>query len=517
MKKNQLSKLLACAFFLFSGYAHAQYTFTGQIRTRTEYRNGVGNLLPLGSDAAFFTSQRTNLSFGYKWDRLIFSTQIRDVRVWGQDASSINNSDGNKLFLHEAWGEFILATASDTNSRLKVDNLSIKVGRQELVYDDSRLLGNLDWLQQGRRHDAALIKFAHRGYQVDLGAAFNQNSDAFGKSGIFYSPNNSNPYATSTTGFLIPIPGTKPNFVPTAGKGGAPVIAGAGPSTNGMNQMYKTMQFLYLKKKFGQTAISALVFKDDFAKWRLDSIGNATTGFAYGRNYDQIGTNSRITTGLNINTVIGNASSGGKWALQGFGYYQAGKDYNGVDLNAYYYGANAMYQRGKFAVGPGYEMLSGNDKASTTNHRFDPLYGTPHKFWGYMDFFYTGTGSPIAGLQNAFLKTKYTAKDLTISMDVHQFWTASQSANRIDGGDLNKALGTEIDIVLNYNVNKFVNLEMGYSTMFATSSLEYVKSELAGVPTQNATRHNAQWAYLMLNIRPDFLFTKPVALTQQPK
>ncbi|HSZ71471.1 MAG TPA: alginate export family protein [Cytophagaceae bacterium] len=517
MKKNQLSKLLACAFFLFGGYAHAQYTFTGQIRTRSEYRNGAGNLLPKGSDAAFFTSQRTNLAFGYKWDKLIFYTQIRDVRVWGQDASTISNADGNKLFLHEAWGEFILANSADTNSRLKIDNLSIKVGRQELNYDDARLLGNLDWLQQGRRHDAALIKFQHKGYQVDLGAAFNQNSDAFGKAGTLFSPVNTNTYATTTTGFLIPIPGSKPNFVPTSGKNGAPVIAGVAPSTNGVNQMYKTMQFIYLKKKFGQTTVSGLVFKDDFAKWRLDSIGNATTGFAYGRNYDQVGTNSRITSGLMLTSVVGNASSAGKIAWQAFGYYQGGKDYSGNNLNAYYFGANASYQRGKFSIGPGYEMLSGNDKSSDDNHRFDPLYSTAHKFWGYMDFFYAGTGSPVAGLQNAFLKMKYAAKDLFITVDAHQFWTAAQSANRIDGGNLNKALGTEIDIVLNYNVNKFVNLELGYSTMFATSSLEYVKTELAGAPTQNATRHNAQWAYLMLNIRPDFLFTKPVALTQAPK
>jgi len=505
MEKKQLLIVFVCTFFLFTGSAQAQYTFTGQIRTRTEYRNGLGNLLPKGSDAAFLTSQRTNLSFGYKWDKLIFSTQIRDVRVWGQDASTINNGDGNKLFLHEAWAEFILATSLDSNSRLKVENLSVKVGRQELLYDDARLLGNLDWMQQGRRHDAALIKFLHRGYQVDIGAAFNQNSDAFGKSGVFFSPNNSNAYATTTTGFLVAVPGSKPNFIPTADKNGAPIVAGAGPGTNGMNQMYKTMQFIYVKKKFGQTTVSALLFKDDFSKWRLDSIGSATTGFAYGRNYDQVGTNSRITTGLNINSVVGKASSDGQLSAQAFGYYQTGKDFNGIDLNAYHFGANVMYQSGKFSAGPGYEVLSGNDKASDANHRFDPLYGTPHKFWGYMDFFYTGTGSPIAGLQNAFIKTKYSAKDLYITLDVHQFWTAAQSANRIEGGNLNKALGTEIDIVLNYNINKFVNLELGYSTMFATNSLEYVKSELAGVPTQRATRHNAQWAYLMLNIRPGIL------------
>src|SRR6478609_1673325 len=174
MKKNLYTILLVVILFTCHTFVNAQFSFTGQVRTRTEYREGAGSLMPIGARPAFFTSQRTNLNFGYKWDKLIFCSQIRDVRVWGQDASTINNVDGNKLFVHEAWGEIILANSADSTSKLKVDYLSLKIGRQEISYDDQRLLGNLDWLQQGRRHDAAILKFLHKGYQVDLGAAFNQ-------------------------------------------------------------------------------------------------------------------------------------------------------------------------------------------------------------------------------------------------------------------------------------------------------------------------------------------------------
>jgi hypothetical protein len=45
-------------------------SLTGQLRTRTEIRDGVGNLVLQGSPKAVFTSQRTRLNFGYKWDKL---------------------------------------------------------------------------------------------------------------------------------------------------------------------------------------------------------------------------------------------------------------------------------------------------------------------------------------------------------------------------------------------------------------------------------------------------------------
>ncbi|MEZ4901118.1 MAG: hypothetical protein R2822_04845 [Spirosomataceae bacterium] len=71
-----------------------QLSLQGQVRTRTEIRDGLGNLSKLGSKPAAFTSQRTGLVFGYKWDRLTFGATLRDVRVWGQDAASISNADG---------------------------------------------------------------------------------------------------------------------------------------------------------------------------------------------------------------------------------------------------------------------------------------------------------------------------------------------------------------------------------------------------------------------------------------
>jgi hypothetical protein len=81
----------------------------------------------------------------------------------------------------------------------------------------------------------------------------------------------------------------------------------------------------------------------------------------------------------------------------------------------------ATYQKGKLSLTPGYDVLSGNDAHYTEDEKFDPLYGTPHKHWGYMDYFYVGTGSPAGGLKNAYLKFNYAGNALSAGVDFHLF------------------------------------------------------------------------------------------------
>jgi len=496
----------------------AQFSLQGQLRTRTEYRDGYGTLNPMGTKAAVFTSQRTRLTFGYKWDRLNFNFSVQDVRVWGQDASTINNADGNRLMVHEAWAEVTLMNVADTTIKTKgIDNLSFKIGRQALIYDDVRLLGDLDWLQQARRHDAILVKAMHHGWQVDLGAGFNQNSDVAGVTGTYYTAGNVPPYVTNSLGALVATPA---GLIPLSANGtmgaksslaGTPVLAN-NVSTNGMNQQYKSMQMAYISRKFGQTKFAGLFFKDDFSKYRLDSVGGASSGYVFGRRYDVKGVNSRITYGLMINGTIGNAS-GLKKAWQVGAYFQSGKDRDGKDLKTSHYTASLTMQKGKFSFGPGYDYLSGNDPSTpaTENHRFDPLYGTPHKHWGYMDFYYVATGSPVGGLQDAYFKVKYQSNLFFVSLDAHNFRLAKNVTNSLDPdkNNIDKNLGYEFDFIANYSLNKFTTLELGLSYMKANNSTEYIKRT-----TMDQARHDAQWAYLMINIRPDFFFAKPVAIKQ---
>ncbi|MFP5040666.1 alginate export family protein [Parasediminibacterium sp. JCM 36343] len=500
----------------------AQISLTGQLRTRTELRDGIGNLVLKGAPKAAFTSQRTRLNFGYKWDRLTVGVTLQDIRVWGQDASTITANDGAKLMLHEAWADVVLANKADTSFKFRLlDMLSLKVGRQELIYDDSRLLGNLDWLQQGRRHDMALLKAVHHGWQVDLGYAFNQNTDAVGYTGTGYAPGNVPTYAKSSTGVLMPVPGT--GFVPIAAAGNAANNSSRGgtaiytnpPSTNAATADYKSFTSLYISKKFNQTKFSALLFNDNFGKSKLDSIADNAGGYLYGKRYasagaadtyDYSGYNSRFTYGLMVNQAIGGASSFAKVALQAAYYQQSGKDRAGLSLNAYHYMLQAAIQKGNFTITPGFEVLSGNDSttAATDSKRFDPLYGTAHKFRGNMDYFYAGANSPAGGLTDIYFKVKYATALLSLSADYHNFATQQQMK-----ATTSKQLGNEVDLQLGYQLNKFTNAEFGYSFMLANDNMTVAKGQTAAISTlYNKT---ATWFYVILKFTPDFMYTKAAA------
>lgn len=429
--------------------AQAQLSFTGQVRTRTELRDGQGTPLQEGQPAAFFTSQRTRLNVGYSGYRTKFFLALQDVRVWGQDASTHHRTTQaalNGLMLHEAWAELSLL---DTNQTRLGKDLSLKLGRQELVYDDSRLLGNLDWLQQARRHDAALLKYGYRNFTAHLGLAYNQNREA--KTGTLY------------------------DGVPT----------GYAAGTNGIGTMYKSLQFLYLGQKLKSGSLSFLVLKDDFNKYLPDENGLKVP---------TTGTWSRVTLGPYLRTQLGQ-----HFHLTASAYRQTGRDKDGAKLNAAAYALSTLYDFSpRLSVGPGVDYLSGQPRGTSQNRRFDPLYGTPHKFWGQMDYFYVADGFGPGGLVNYYLSSVYKVNTkLTIHTDLHEFVSATPVTGR-DQQPLSRGLGTELDVILNYGLTKTIGFQAGYCAFWTTPALAEVKQ----VPN---ARKTANWAYLMINIRPDFL------------
>ena len=145
---------------------YSQFTVDAQLRPRFEFRHGYKTLFPNDTDPAAFVSQRTRLNFGYKTEKLNFYVSAQDVRVWG-DVPQLNVADENGFSLHQAWAEVSL-----------VSDLNLKIGRQEIVYDDQRFFGNVDWAQQGRSHDAAVLKFEPNYLKLHIGAAYNQDGEA---------------------------------------------------------------------------------------------------------------------------------------------------------------------------------------------------------------------------------------------------------------------------------------------------------------------------------------------------
>ncbi|MEC5142303.1 alginate export family protein [Chitinophaga sp. 212800010-3] len=413
---------------LLSHYSYAQFTLGAQLRTRSELRNGQGAPQPQGAAPAFFTSQRTRLMAGFSAYRIKLGLTVQDVRVWGQDVSTINRTttpDNNGFMLHEAWAEILL-----TDTVVKNKSLSVKIGRQELVYDDSRLLGNLDWLQQGRRHDAAVVKYESSSWTMHAGFAFNQNKE--NASGTIYNPVPPGNYTANTNG----------------------------------GSAYKSLEYLYVSRKFDKGHLSFLFLSDQFSKYRVDSVAKTWEGPAY----------SRITTGL-FYTVEGTHLSGTASA-----YYQGGTNANGQTINATLLSGYLQYAVcSNFGAGLGVDY---------TTPDFDPLYGTPHKFWGYMDYFYVASPFGNKGLQDYYLRTKLTAGSrCTIGADVHEFYSAEMS----------KKFGTEADIVATYALTKMIGFEAGYSHFWSTASLAAVKN----VKDPAA---NSNWAYVTINIHPEWKF-----------
>ncbi len=505
-KRGVLATALCFCFCSLTFNATAQLTFTGQLRPRGEIRDGYAMLKPKGNKAAAFISQRTRLSLNYKSSKLIFQASVQDVRLWGQDASTVTPADGNKLGVHEAWAELVLSNKSDsTFKNSPVDYFGIRVGRQELIYDDERLLGNLDWMQQGRRHDALVFKLLQHGWQADLGLAFNQNTDAINYNGTYYTPANVPATVKDSRGNLANTPAGFIPLVNAAGlsaKNGNPVFANS-PGSNLISQNYKSFQYLYVARKFNKTRVSGLFMADQFGKYVLDSVKNIAgddVGYIYGKRFNQAGVNTRFTTGLLLTPVFGAKD---QWASSAGAYYQGGHDRDGLDMSAWMYTVSLSYKPATFAYTLGWDYLSGNNALSTskTNHRFDPLYGSPHKFWGYMDYLYAITGSPAGGLNNPYAKIRHTSvsKNFYAEIAAHYFALAN---NQVDAGGrvIDKHLGTEFDLTTGYKLSKYVGVDLGVSYMAATHSMEYAKGIAPGTASLNPF-----WTYLSLNIKPDFL------------
>ena len=464
-KASQNSKSIVLGLALsFLGFttAKAQLTASGQFRPRTEFRDGYTTLQTKGAETAVFTSQRTRLNVGYAGYRFKFFATVQDVRVWGQDASTINRTttaENNGIQLHEAWGEIMLVDTTST-----IQNLSLKAGRQEISYDDQKVMGGLDWLQQARYHDAVVLKFANKGWTADFGAAFNQNKEL--------------------------LDGTIYNGVPN----------GYAAGTNGLGTNYKSLEYLYVAKKFFFGDISFLFLSDNFNKYTNVTAGTppVTT------KVNEQGIWTRNTTGFYYNV---NATR--KIKFEGSFYHQFGHDKNGRSLSSNLASITSTVQVGrKLFIGPGVDYLSGTDgtkavTATSTNNQFDPLYGTPHKFWGYMDYFYTSSGFGAQGLLNYFMKAKYNLKDnLTLFADLHGFQSANTLSNGA-GGEQTSYLGTELDLKVSYNMTKMINIEGGYSFMKATNSM--ASAQVKNVANANLS---PQWAYIMVNIKPNFLNKK---------
>jgi|TARA_B110000093_G_scaffold78898_1_gene85747 hypothetical protein len=405
----------------------AQFTLDGEFRPRTEYRHGFGSLIPDAAEAGFGISTRVRLNTSYMTDNYRVYVSLQDIMVWGENRQILPYDQNNSFAVFQAWAEIKLG-----------ENTATKIGRQVLSYDDQRILGGLDWAQQGRNHDAALIKYKKDNFILDVALAFNQD----------YS---------HPTGF---------------------VSAGTAYNTTGFFS-YKTMQMLYMKQKWEKMTGSLLLMNNGFQEF--DAANNAD------------GVSNLQTLGTHLNY------KNGSFGVAANAYLQSGQRQGAVDVKgAYLLGLDFSYKVSpKVGLGAGLESISGNDGGAGETGAFFPLYGTNHKFNGFMDYFYVGNHANSIGLVDLHVSANFKLnKSSSLMVKALNF----RGEQALASGE--KSLGTEIDLVYKKKFKGYA-LVLGYSQMFANDGMY----ELKGI-TESAAAGLQNWAWAMLVIKPKFLGSK---------
>ncbi|KXK43900.1 MAG: hypothetical protein UZ11_BCD004000337 [Bacteroidetes bacterium OLB11] len=411
---------------------------SGQLRTRFELRDGAFRPLATNEKPAALISERIRLKLDYNYSDLI-SVRIspQTVSIWGQ-ANMVQGSENSG-------NRFALYEAW---TKLNVNpEFNIKLGRQVISLDDERIFGELDWAQGGRVHDAISLHFNMNKYEVKGFVSYNQNYKTL------YGNNLSNP-----TGNLYSNTDAFP---------------------------YKLMQTVWASIPLGK--YSKLTFLGTNLGFQQAQTTTKDTVTIYAQ-----------TAGANFfhnsKKVTANASL----------YYQYSNNPKGLQTNAYLVAAYAAYHFDKkWDLGIGSDFVSGNDVGTSIseNNSFNPYFHTGHKFYGYMDYYYSGNTHKNAGLSDTYLKLNYKSKDgHGFSAAFHQFYTPNQvidTSKKVYNGDL----GQELDLSFSYKINKFATLMGGYSFYLNTPTLNYLKSVPLGKEYQ-------QWAWLSLNVNPTFIKSK---------
>ncbi|MFY7671935.1 alginate export family protein [Tenacibaculum sp. MEBiC06402] len=341
------------------------------------------------------------------------------------------------------WGDHPQIAASDGNNSFSLaqawvkfnfnDSWALKIGRQVLSYDDQRVFGGLDWAMQGRFHDAALFNYQKDGFKLDIGLAFNQNGVS--RQGTLFDPNNA---------------------------GDARAVFD-----------YKAMLFLWAHKKWDSFSGSFL-----FSNNSYQNLAGQTP---------EEGVVNRQTFGVHLVS-----KPSGSFNITGNFYMQTGEFFEGVDLSAYNALLEFSYKPNKTLFGLGAELLSGDENGTSDGeiNSFFPIFGTNHKFNGYMDYFYVGNHANSVGLNDLYGKVVFKTGDKSSLLTKIHYFMSNKDIN----GD--NYLGTELDLVYTHKVMSFATLKVGYSQMFASDTMEVLKGVANPQGMQN-------WGWVMLVVKPE--------------
>ena len=323
-----------------------------QLRTRLNRHDGRDGIMD-SNDVLFFDN-RARLTVDGRLDIGIKGLiQLQDVRVWGEEEDTLFETHADGFDVHQAWAEIPLL----------LDGFKIRFGRQEMVFDEQRLVGAVGWTAQARSFDA--IRLQYYNPEIVVGGE------------VFYAQLSDRETILPTT------PNPEDVEKDTAG------VAGA-----------------YVTVKAPQEGL----FKHQISGYGL-------------LDFSKSGDRERVTLGLYDKGSI----SIFKYRVEAYyqGGDVGGASINAFMFGGYAgvgFGETAKIDLLFWA-----DYLSGAENPDEAGTRaFDTLYATNHAFYGHADFFLNvpkQTGG--RGLVDLALKTRFVPVDgLTLIADFHHFRAA---------------------------------------------------------------------------------------------
>ena len=407
------------------------FTLSGQLRPRFEYRNGAYQALQEGEEPAILVNNRLRLNMDYRFRQdLQLYVSLQQVNIWGQapQVQVIDRTGGLSVF--EAYAALPLGGDFD-----------LKLGRQQIVLDEDRIFGSLDWHPAGRAHDAVNINWRPvENFYLRSFFAFNQNYLDGKAATDKINGNVNNPKGQYFT------PG----------------------------QPYQHMEALHAHYAFTPDQQLSFLF--------------ANLGL---RNDDRADYNMQ-TFGVHYRGRSQDLSYGAE------AYLQTGKNNTGATKEAYLLAAMVGYKfLPTLSATMGIDYLSGNNSPDTSGKDkvFTPFSGTNHKFYGFMDYYYVNNTPqiPQVGLFNPYISaTLKTSEKGNLYAAGHYF----RSAGKIDGKTRN--LGVEADLVYTHKLQPFASLQVGYSVHKVSGSYNTLRGFSATRPWQD-------WFWCSININPTML------------
>ncbi len=425
--------LLVTSIFFFN-YLQAQFEVSAEIRPRLEFNNGFGFTPSKSSEMTTYVSQRSRLNFKYDREKFGLYFSLQDARVWGDEDIANNTAafaNTKSTGFHEAWLEFKPTSYS-----------RIKIGRQEFVYDDQRLLANRNWTMHGVAYDAVLFGLTKKDWIFDL--AFSYNNDA--------------------------------------SKGQA---AGAGINhfeVDPIARRLRTLNFIYVKKQLSKDwYVSALGMMTGYQKDKTTSTIYLMATYGLHSHYKK----NRIDARVNL-------------------YAQSGKSQKGKKVQAWMATAEAAYLAGAWRFDAGMDVLSGHDFKQTdadytkTEHNFDLFYGIRYLRYGFMNQFVLPSGTAEGGLTDIHPGIQYSwNKKNKISADYHLFYLNNPVIDPFSENTfVEGSLGSELDLVWHHQFYKELTLNAGFCYYFTNDIFARVKKIQ---PDEIGTPY---YAWLMITFKP---------------